>query len=53
MSDLMFVSQNISNRTGHPVEVLTAAALIYFAIAFPITRAVTVLERRILNHLAI
>lgn len=53
MSDLMFVSQNISNRTGHPVEVLTAAALIYFAIAFPITRAVTVLERRILTHLAI
>lgn len=53
MVDLMFVSQNISNRTGHPVEVLTAAALIYFAIAFPVTRAVTLLERRVLARLAI
>lgn len=53
MADLMFVSQNISNRTGHPVELLTAAALIYFVIAFPVTRAVTRLERKILHHMAI
>jgi len=53
MIDLMFVSQNISDRTGHPVEVLTAAALIYFAIAFPLTRAVTILERRVLARLSI
>ncbi|MDH0126835.1 amino acid ABC transporter permease [Brucella anthropi] len=53
MADLMFVSQNISNRTGHPVEVLTTAALIYFVIAFPVTRGVTLLERKVLTHLAI
>lgn len=52
MTDLLFVSQNIANRTGHPVEILTAAALIYFAIAFPITRAVTRLESRTLARLA-
>lgn len=52
MSDLMFVSQNIANRTGHPVEILTTAALIYFVIAFPITRAVTRLETRTLKRLA-
>ncbi len=53
MADLMYVGQNIANRTGHPVEILTAVALIYFAIAFPITRAVTGLERRILAKLAV
>lgn len=52
MTDLMFVSQNIANRTGHPVEILTTAALIYFVIAFPITRAVTRLETRTLKRLA-
>lgn len=52
MTDLMFVSQNVANRTGHPVEILTAAALIYFVIAFPITRAVTRLETRTLKNLA-
>lgn len=53
MSDLMHISQLISNRTGHPVEVLTAAAAIYFVIAFPITRVVAVIERRVLTHLSI
>ncbi|MDQ0561115.1 polar amino acid transport system permease protein [Rhizobium mesoamericanum] len=53
MADLMFVGQNISNNTAHPVEVLTAVALIYFVIAFPLTRAVTVLEQRILRRLAV
>lgn len=52
MTDLMFVSQNIANRTGQPVEILTAAALIYFVIAFPVTRAVTRLESRTLARLA-
>lgn len=52
LADLMFVSQNISTRTGHPVEVLTAAATIYFVIAFPVTRAVAVWERRVLTQLA-
>ncbi|UVC06816.1 amino acid ABC transporter permease [Rhizobium sp. TH2] len=53
MADLMFVGQNISNNTARPVEVLTVVALIYFVIAFPLTRAVTVLEQRILKRLAV
>ncbi|MCA1370152.1 amino acid ABC transporter permease [Bradyrhizobium sp. BRP14] len=53
MADLMFVGQNISNNTARPIEVLTVVALIYFAIAFPLTRAVTLVERRVLAKLAI
>jgi polar amino acid transport system permease protein len=53
IADLMFVGQNISNNTAKPVEVLTVVALIYFIIAFPIARAVTLVERRILARLAI
>ncbi|MGO7385178.1 amino acid ABC transporter permease [Rhizobium ruizarguesonis] len=53
MADLMFVGQNISNNTARPVEVLTVVALIYFAIAFPLTRAVSLAEGRILKKLAI
>ena len=52
MADLMFVGQNISNNTGHPVEVLSAVALIYFVIAFPLTRAVTGVEQRVLAKLS-
>jgi polar amino acid transport system permease protein len=52
MADLMFIGQNISNNTARPVEVLTVVALIYFAVAFPLTRAVSVLEGRILRKLA-
>ncbi len=53
MADLMFVGQNISNNTARPVEVLTVVAIIYFVIAFPLTRAVTLVERRVLAKLAI
>ncbi|APG87588.1 amino acid ABC transporter permease [Sinorhizobium americanum] len=53
MADLMFVGQNISNNTARPIEVLTVVALIYFLIAFPLTRAVTLVERRVLTKLAI
>lgn len=53
MADLMFVGQNISNNTARPVEVLTVVALIYFVIAFPLTRAVSTVEARILKKLAI
>ncbi|EYR84616.1 MULTISPECIES: amino acid ABC transporter permease [unclassified Shinella] len=53
MADLMFVGQNISNNTARPIEVLSVVALIYFAIAFPLTRAVTVIEQRILKRLAV
>ena len=53
MADLMFVGQNISNNTARPIEVLTVVALIYFVIAFPLTRAVTLIEHRILKRLAV
>jgi polar amino acid transport system permease protein len=53
MADLMFIGENIANNTARPVEVLTAVALIYFVIAFPLTRAVSIVERRILSRLAI
>lgn len=53
MADLMFIGQNISNNIAKPVEVLTVIALIYFIVAFPLTRAVTVIERRMLAKLAI
>lgn len=49
MADLMFIGQNISNNTARPVEVLTAVAAIYFVIAFPLTRVVTVLEQKLLK----
>jgi polar amino acid transport system permease protein len=53
IADLMFIGQNISNNTARPVEVLTVVALIYFVIAFPLARAVSLVERRILAKLAI
>lgn len=52
MADLMFVGQNISNNTARPIEVLTVVACIYFVIAFPLTRLVTRIERRMLRKLA-
>ena len=53
MADLMFVGQNISSNIAKPVEVLTVVAAIYFVVAFPLTRAVTVIERKMLAKLAI
>lgn len=53
MAELMFVGTTISNRTGRPVEVFTMVALIYFVVAFPLTRVVTWLEKRILRRFAI
>ena len=52
IADLMYIGQNISNNTAHPVEVLTAVAVIYFVIAYPLTRAVTRIERRVLAKLS-
>jgi polar amino acid transport system permease protein len=40
-----------SARTFHPVEILTTVAFIYFAIAFPLTRAVTIVEQRLLRKI--
>ena len=53
MADLMFVGQNISNAAARPVEVLTVVTLTYFVIAFPLTRGVTVLERKVLKGVAV
>ncbi len=50
VADLMFVSSNISSSTARPVEFLTAAAVIYFAVAFPITRLVDLVEANLLRR---
>jgi polar amino acid transport system permease protein len=50
VSDLMYTAQNISNVTARPIETLTTAALIYFAVGFALTRAVNGLEIRILKR---
>jgi len=52
IADLMFVGQNISNSTARPVEFLSAVALIYFLVAFPLTRLVGVIETRMLRRYA-
>ena len=49
MSDLMYVGQNVSNISARPIELLTTVAFLYFAIAFPLTRAVSHLESRMLR----
>ena len=52
VADLMFVGQNISNSTARPVEFLSAVAVIYFLVAFPLTRLVGVIEARMLRRYA-
>jgi polar amino acid transport system permease protein len=52
VADLMFVGQNISNSTARPVEFLTIVAVIYFLVAFPLTRLVGVVESRMLRRYA-
>lgn len=52
VADLMFVGQNISNSTAKPVEFLTTVAMIYFLVAFPLTRLVGVVESRFLRRFA-
>ncbi len=53
MSDLMYVGQNISNITARPIELLTTVALLYFCVAFPMTRAVTFVEVRMMRKIGI
>lgn len=53
LADLMFVGQNISNTLGRPIELFTTVALVYFVLAFPLTRVVTIVERRLLRRLAL
>jgi len=52
IADLMFIGQNISNSTARPVEFLSAVAVIYFLVAFPLTRLVGVIESRMLRRYA-
>ncbi|MFC6377359.1 amino acid ABC transporter permease [Tatumella terrea] len=52
IADLMFVGQNISNSTAQPVEFLTATGVIYFCVAYPLTRLVGLVERRMLKRFA-
>ncbi|WXL25974.1 amino acid ABC transporter permease [Ectopseudomonas mendocina] len=52
IADLMFIGQNLSNRTARPVEFLTAVAIIYFVVAFPMTRIVGSIEARFLRRYA-
>jgi polar amino acid transport system permease protein len=52
IADLMFVGQNISNSTARPVEFLSVVAVIYFLVAFPLTRMVGVVETRMLKRYA-
>lgn len=53
IADLMFIGQNLSNRTARPVEFLTAVAIIYFLVAFPMTRVVGSIESRFLRRFAL
>ncbi|HKR43199.1 MAG TPA: amino acid ABC transporter permease [Paraburkholderia sp.] len=52
VADLMFVGQNISTSTARPVEFLTTVAMIYFLVAFPLTRLVGVVETTFLRRFA-
>ncbi|MNG25099.1 hypothetical protein D3C84_1099070 [compost metagenome] len=47
MADLMFTAQNISNVTARPIEILTAAALIYLVLGSILAQLVTYIEKRI------
>ncbi|MCL6284199.1 amino acid ABC transporter permease [Ruegeria sp. 2012CJ41-6] len=49
MADLMYVGQNIANNVARPIEILSAVAIIYFCIGFPLTRAVSMVEGRLLK----
>lgn len=50
IADLMFVGQNISNNTARPLEFLTVVGVIYFLVAFPLTRLVGAVETRLLRR---
>lgn len=51
MADLMYQGQMIADMTARPVEILTATALIYFIVAFTMTRMVTYYEKAFLSRM--
>jgi polar amino acid transport system permease protein len=53
MADLMYQGQTIADSTARPIEILTVIALIYFLIAFTLTRLVSVYERKLLQKFTI
>ncbi len=52
MTDLMFEGETISSATARPLEVLTTVGAIYFAVGFPLTQIVALVEKRILRRIA-
>lgn len=46
VQDLMYQAKSMATETYRPIEIYTIAALIYFAVSFPITQVVGWLERR-------
>ncbi len=53
VEDLMYQGRYISTQTFRPIETLTTVALIYFAVSFPVSQAVTFIERHTKRLLAI
>lgn len=48
VSDLMFTANIQASQTFRPMEIFTVTALIYFAVAFPLTLVASYLERRLI-----
>ncbi|PCK86570.1 amino acid ABC transporter permease [Rhizobium sophoriradicis] len=46
IQDLMYQGKTLATETYRPIETFTVVALIYFAVSFPITQIVGLLERR-------
>ena len=40
-------SETVAGQSYHPIEVFTVAALVYFVILFPVTRAIDLLYGRV------
>lgn len=53
VEDLMYQGRYISTQTFRPIETLTTVALIYFAVSFPVSQAVTFIERHTKRLLAV
>ncbi|MGI6245680.1 MAG: amino acid ABC transporter permease [Pseudochelatococcus sp.] len=47
LTDLMYVGKQVATQTYRPIETYTVVALIYFAIAFPVSRIAAWIEHRL------
>lgn len=52
VEDLMYQGRYLSTQSFRPIETLTVVALIYFAVSFPVSQAVTYIERRMKRLIA-